>query len=73
MVPMRSLLEDFSVYQVLLCRLEYEDDARFGVDVEPDSDIEDQESDSQLSQWLSELENYAKVHTLILMVKGLSS
>ncbi|XP_052797078.1 uncharacterized protein LOC128229271 isoform X2 [Mya arenaria] len=40
--------------------MEFEDDSRFGADVEPDSDLEDSESDSQLSQWLSELENYAK-------------
>ena len=37
-----------------------EEDCREESEVEPDSDHED-ESESQLSQWLGELENYAKV------------
>ncbi|XP_052245813.1 ras-associated and pleckstrin homology domains-containing protein 1-like isoform X3 [Dreissena polymorpha] len=41
--------------------MEYEDDYRGGGgDIEPDSDLDDTESESQLSQWLGELENYAK-------------
>lgn len=41
--------------------MELEDDYRSGPDIEPDSDVDDAESESQLSQWLGELENYAKV------------
>ena len=37
-----------------------EGECREESEVEPDSDHED-ESESQLSQWLGELENYAKV------------
>lgn len=41
--------------------MEIEDDYRLGQEIEPDSDVDDPESESQLSQWLGELENYAKV------------
>lgn len=46
--------------------MEFEDDYRTGHgDIEPDSDVDDAESESQLSQWLGELENYAKVSFII--------
>jgi len=41
--------------------MELEDDYRIGLDIEADSDVDDGETDSQLSQWLGELENYARV------------
>ncbi|KAL4222944.1 Ras-associated and pleckstrin y domains-containing protein 1 [Mactra antiquata] len=40
--------------------MELEDDYRSGQDIEPDSDVDDPDCESQLSQWLGELENYAK-------------
>ena len=45
----------------LYFRMELGDDYRHGPEIEPDSDVDDPESESQLSQWLGELENYAKV------------
>jgi hypothetical protein len=45
--------------------MELGDDYRHGPEIEPDSDVDDPDSESQLSQWLGELENYAKVFFLI--------
>lgn len=50
-----------SLVKLFTYRMELEDDYRSGPDIEPDSDVDDAESESQLSQWLGELENYAKV------------
>ena len=41
-----------------------EEECREESEVEPDSDHED-ETESQLSQWLGELENYAKVCVIV--------